>query len=281
MKNAYLTIDVEEWYDLDYLKKFDLNEEVEVIPEIIDFLDLLDELQVKATFFVLANVLDKNADIIKDIVRRGHAVGCHGYDHELLYNKNIEEFGNEIAKAKEKIEEVTNQEVNGYRAACFSMERDKLDVTYESDYKYDSSYIKFEEHPLYRNLDLTGFEKIDDLVYRKNNLFEYEIPTLKIGGYSLPISGGGYLRLFPFWMLRILIKMYEKQQKNFLLYLHPFELTDLKLPFTKEIGWKDRFRASVGRKSNKKKITKVIKLLKSMGAEFRTLDQDVLERVKN
>ncbi|MGI6373318.1 MAG: DUF3473 domain-containing protein [Caldicoprobacterales bacterium] len=96
-------------------------------------------------------------------------------------------------------------------------------------------------------------KKIDDLVYRKGNFFEYEIPTLKIWNYSLPISGGGYLRLFPFWMLKILIKIYAKQHHNFLLYLHPFELTKIDLPFSKEVSWKDRFRASVGRKEKYEK----------------------------
>ncbi|MGI5912938.1 MAG: DUF3473 domain-containing protein, partial [Syntrophomonadaceae bacterium] len=169
--------------------------------------------------------------------------------------------------------------IKGYRAACFSMERDKLDLIAKSGYQYDSSYIKFEQHPLYRNLDLTGFEKIDDLIYRRGNFFEYEIPTLKIKNYSLPISGGGYIRLFPFWVLKSLIKMYAKQHHNFLLYLHPFELTEIKLPFPKEVSWRDQLRASIGRKANLKKVRKIILLLKSMGAQFRALDQDVRERV--
>lgn len=280
MKYAYLTIDIEEWYDLDYLKKYELDKSVEVIPEIIDFLDLLDEYHIKATFFVLADTLERNTDILREIARRGHAIGCHGYDHELLYKKDIDQFTNEVAKAKKIISESINCDVNGYRAACFSMERDKLDSISKLGYQYDSSYIKFEQHPLYRNLDLTGFEKIDDLVYRKGNFFEYEIPTLKISKYSLPISGGGYLRLFPFWILKILIKMYTKQHQNFLLYLHPFELTKIDLPFSKEVSWKDRFRASVGCKRNMRKIGKIIKLLNSMGAEFRTLEQDMKERVE-
>lgn len=279
MKYAYLTIDIEEWYNLDYLKKYELDKSVEVIPEIIDFLDLLDEYHIKATFFLLADTLERSTDILREIARRGHAIGCHGYDHELLYKKDIEQFTNEVLKAKEIISEDINCDVNGYRAACFSMERDKLDSISKLGYQYDSSYIKFEQHPLYRNLDLTGFEKIDDLVYRKGNFFEYEIPTLNIGNYSLPISGGGYLRLFPFWILKILIKMYAKQHHNFLLYLHPFELTKMDLPFSKEVSLKERFRASVGRKGNMKKIRKVIKLLNSMGAEFRTLEQDMKERV--
>src|SRR5699024_4971761 len=113
-----------------------------------------------------------------------------------------------------------------------------------------------EQHPLYRNLDMSGFNKVDDLVYRKGNFFEYEIPTLKLGKYSLPISGGGYLRLFPYWILRFLIKMYSRQKRNFLLYLHPFELTDIKIPFSNEVSWKERFRASIGRKGNLKKLRK-------------------------
>lgn len=280
MKYTYITVDLEEWYDLEYLKEHNVDRSVEVIPEIIDFLDMLDEFQVKATFFVLADNVEKNADIVREIARRGHAIGCHGFDHELLYKKDAEQFKNEVAKAKEIIEQVAKCNVNGYRASCFSMERDKLDIISNLGYHYDSSYIKFEQHPLYRNLDLTGFEKVDDLVYRKDDFFQYEIPTLKVGKYSLPISGGGYLRMFPFWMLRILIKMYAKQKNNFLLYLHPFELTAMELPLPKALSAKDKFRISVGRKSNMKKIRKIIKLLKFMGSGFSTLEQDMKARVK-
>lgn len=279
MKYVYLTVDMEEWYNLDYLKKYNIDKSVEVIPEIIDFLDLLDEFHIKATFIVLADVIDKNTDIIREIVRRGHSIGCHGFDHELLYKKDAKQFEYEAAIAKEKIEKAAKCSVNGYRSACFSMERDKLDIISSLGFSYDSSYIKFEQHPLYRNLDLKGFQKIDDLVYRKGNFFEYEIPTLKIGKYNLPISGGGYLRLFPFWMLHILINKYANQKNNFLLYLHPFELTKMKLPLPKEISLKERFRVSVGRNSNMKKIRKIIKLLNLMGAEFLTLEQDMKARL--
>lgn len=279
MKYIYLTVDIEEWYDLDYLRKYKTDKSVEVIPEIIDFLDLLDELTIKATFNVLADAAEENRDIISEIVRRGHAIGCHGFDHELLYKKDSDQFKKEIALAKGKIEEAAKCRVNGYRSACFSMERDKLDILSELGFNYDSSYIKFEQHPLYRNLDLTGFEKEDDLVYRKGSFFEYEIPTLKIGKYNLPISGGGYLRLLPFPLLRILIRKYAKQKNNFLLYLHPFELTEMKLPLPKDMSFKERFRVSVGRNGNIKKIKKIIILLKSMGGEFRTLDQDMKARI--
>ena len=85
--------------------------------------------------------------------------------------------------------------------------------------------------------------------------------------------------MFPFWMLKILVKKYAKQKNNFLLYFHPFELTPMDLPLPKDLGAKNKFRISVGRKSNMKKIRKVIKLLKSMGSEFLTFEQDMKARV--
>jgi len=280
MRYVYLTVDIEEWYELDYLKDYNFNDTtVEVVPQIIDFLDMLDELGIKATFFIVAEIAEKNADIIREIKRRGHAIGCHGYDHRLLYEKTNEQFLDEITKAKQLIEIVANCEVDGYRAACFSMSREKLEITRKAGFLYDSSKIRFDQHPLYRNLDLTGFVQLDDLVYRNGDFIEYEIPTLKLWKYNIPISGGGYLRLFPFFIMKRLIKMYEKSHENFLLYVHPFELTDIELPLSDNIGFKTRFRCLVGRKHNLRKIRKIVTFLKKQGAEFRTLTYDRKNRL--
>ena len=280
MKYVYITVDIEEWYDLEYLKKYQFEQNVETIPEIIEFLDLLDQLEIKATFFVLVTALNGNLDILKEIVRRGHAIACHGFDHEMLYNKENTRFEKEVSEAKRILEESLDVDIYGYRAACFSMDDAKLDILSKVGYRYDSSYIKFEQHELYGDLNLSNFEKIDDLVHCKKGFVEYEIPTLKIGKFYLPISGGGYLRLFPYPLLLLLIKRFAKYQNNFLLYLHPFELTSIRLPLPKEISLIDRFRVSVGRKRNMKKLKKVLLLLKSMGAEFRTLDEDMKERLE-
>ncbi|TYQ15966.1 UNVERIFIED_CONTAM: polysaccharide deacetylase family protein (PEP-CTERM system associated) [Acetivibrio alkalicellulosi] len=281
MKYVYITVDIEEWYDLDYFKGINLNKNVEVIPEIIDFLDLLDEYKIKGTFFVLANVLERNSDIIREISRRGHEIACHGYDHELLYNKNLNDFKEEVLKAKALLEKCTEREIKGYRASCFSIDRDKLEILKSIGYKYDSSYIKFEHHPLYRNLDLSGYNEIEDLVFVQNDYFEYEIPTHRVFKYSVPISGGGYIRLIPYWLIKVLIKKYAKQKDNFLLYLHPFELTSKEIKLPKEINKKTKFRFEVGRKRNLKKIRKIISFLKTMGAEFRTLEYDMNERLQS
>jgi polysaccharide deacetylase family protein (PEP-CTERM system associated) len=232
---------------------------------------MLDELGVKATFFAVAEHTEKNADIIREIVRRGHEIACHGLDHKLLYEKGDETFREEIAEAKRILERVARRPVIGYRASCFSMDRGKLELLRKAGFLYDSSKITFAQHPLYRYLDLIGFEKVDDLIYRDGEFFEFEIPTLKIQKYSVPISGGGYLRLFPFSLLKALINKYELRHENFLIYVHPFELTAMNLPMPGGLKAASRLRCLIGRKRNLKKLRKLILHLKSKGGEFRTL----------
>ena len=277
--HAWITVDLEEWYDLDYLKKFDLKSSpVRVVPQIFDFLDMLDAEGVKATFFCVANIAGANADILREIVRRGHALGCHGFDHELLTGKTAEQFEREAAEAKRIIEKAAGVPVTGYRASCFTMDRRKLEICRKLGYTYDSSRIRFKQHPLYRDLDLFDFTEAEDLVHIDNGFTEYEVPTLDIGKYSIPISGGGYMRLFPYPVMKILLKMYAKTHRNFLVYVHPFELTACPLPLPKELSAATKFRCLVGRRNNLKKLTKIIRYLKQQGASFDTLENDRKER---
>ena len=279
MNRAWLTVDLEEWYHLDYLdRQTCMGTGVRVVPDIFEFLDMLDAEDVKATFFCVAEIAEENADILMEILRRGHALGCHGLDHVRLTDKSLETFREETRHARDILQGVTGREIRGYRASCVTLERDKLEVLRELGFTWDSSKIRFTQHPLYRNLDLTGFEQPEDLVYVEGDFSEYEIPTLDIGRYSLPISGGGYMRLFPFWLLKILLRMYEKQHQNFTIYVHPFELTRRPLPLPDSVGAKTKFRCLVGRKGNLKKLRKVIRYLKKRGARFETLEQDRKER---
>ena len=125
---------------------------------------------------------------------------------------------------------------------------------------------------------MEGFESPDDLVYVREELTEYEIPTLDILKWSIPISGGGYLRLFPFWLMRLLLTAYAKKHENFTIYIHPFELTDIRLPLPKDLSLVTRFRCLVGRRGNLKKLKKVIRWLQRHGARFMTLEEDRKER---
>ncbi len=60
-------------------------------------LDILDTYNVKATFFVLGSMCEKNGNVLKEIHARKHSIGIHSYSHifSQLY-KNEESFINEV-----------------------------------------------------------------------------------------------------------------------------------------------------------------------------------------
>ena len=279
MKKAMLTVDIEEWYHLEYLDSVEEDRQrVKMVPAVLNLLDLLDEYSIKAVFFVLADIAEEYFDILCEIKDRGHEIGCHGYDHRLLHEMSDEEFSYKAREAKEKLEKLLGKGiVKGYRASCFSLNRSKLDVLKDLGYVYDSSYIRFAEHPLYGEIDMRGYAKEQSLVYSNSGFYEFEIPTLRIFGRNIPISGGGYLRLFPVVVTKALIRKFFKENDNILFYLHPFELTERKIPFSPGIGVKSVFRASVGRKRNMKKLKKIIDWLLGIGVKF-VVPSDLIEQ---
>ena len=53
-------------------------------------LDTLDRAGVKATFFVIGRKAEAHPDLVRDILRRGHAVGLHSYAHDRLFSLRSE-----------------------------------------------------------------------------------------------------------------------------------------------------------------------------------------------
>ena len=63
-------------------------------------LDVLDEYDAKATFFIGGSWADDNVECLKEIASRGHEIGSHGYFHRdhanMSYEENAEEIGNSV-----------------------------------------------------------------------------------------------------------------------------------------------------------------------------------------
>ena len=76
-----------------------------------DILDILDEYEAKATFFVLGNRIPEYDDRIEAIYDRGHEIGCHSYTHELssIY-KSTDALLSEIDKYESKMIKVFGEE---------------------------------------------------------------------------------------------------------------------------------------------------------------------------
>jgi hypothetical protein len=119
------------------------------------------------------------------------------------------------------VEELTGQEVSGYRAPSFSIGAETdwaFDVLVEEGYAYDSSvYPGRRGHPL---VPRRAFE-----VRRAGGvLTEYPIATLRAAGRTLPAGGGAYLRLLPYALVRGGLRQAEREGAPAMFYIHPWEL---------------------------------------------------------
>ena len=79
-------------------------------------------------------------------------------------------------------------------------------------------------------------------VQKSTFIIEFPISTVKVLGTNVPISGGGYFRLFSYSLIkRGLRSINQREHKPFIFYIHPWEL-DFEQPRIKEGSLKSRFR---------------------------------------
>ena len=245
IKNA-LTVDVEDYFQVSAFAKSIKHDEWGSQPLRVEqntqrLLNLFDEAQVKATFFVLGWVADRVPQLVKEIADRGHEVASHGYSHQLIYNQTQEVFREETIRSKKLLEDLSQQPVHGYRAASYSITRESLwalDILAETGFDYDSSIFPIRH-------DRYGIPDAKEVPHRLktpqgHSLVEFPLSTAKIFNYKLPVAGGGYFRLYPYALTRAGLRQVNSRQQPFIFYLHPWEI-DPDQPKI-EAGWFSRFR---------------------------------------
>lgn len=79
-------------------------------------LDVLDEYNIKATFFVVGKTDSYSKDIYKRIVDEGHSLGLHSYSHryDIIY-ESLDNFQSDLFKLQDFLYEVTGYKSNIYR----------------------------------------------------------------------------------------------------------------------------------------------------------------------
>ena len=198
-------------------------------------------------------------------------MGSHTYTHRRPLTLSIDEFRAELSRSKETIEDITQKPADGFRAPCFSIDEARLDAVQQAGFLYDSSRIQFSSHPLYGTLDLDGFTAVSDYIYRRGDFFEFEAPTISILRKNLPISGGGYLRIIPWFVMRRWVTRFCDQHPFYTLYVHPFELSRRKPPMlSHSVPWKTQKRFTIGLGQVAKRLEALIRLLKYKGFTFTT-----------
>lgn len=82
-------------------------------------LDMLDSHQVKATFFIPGVVAEHYPEVVKEIARRGHDIGFHGYLHEESTKTTYEQEDATMHRSEKIIYDLTGRRLpdTGHRAA--------------------------------------------------------------------------------------------------------------------------------------------------------------------
>jgi polysaccharide deacetylase family protein (PEP-CTERM system associated) len=271
MRKCFLTLDLEEWYHLEYARPYAtaIDSQQRFVPGVIPFLERMAQEGIYMTVFVLGSIADQNPGLVKQICEMGHEIGCHGLNHDLVYHMSDRKFRDETTRARDMISDAVGCAILGYRAPCYSMTNSKLDLLWDMGFVYDSSFIRFKQHELYSVLDMSSFEKVESLIYRKGGHYEFEIPTVNILGVSVPISGGGYFRLFPLWLTKALMRKHWLLESNFVLYVHPFEISgSVKLKHAGRLGLANYLRFQIGRRTFLEKLYSYLRFLRSCQVRF-------------
>jgi len=245
IQNA-LTVDVEDYFQVSAFAKSVNQNDWDNYPLRVEkntqrLLDLFDEAQVKATFFVLGWVADRKRSLIEEIAQRGHEVASHGYSHQLIYNQSQRVFREETIRSKLLLEDIVQAPVRGYRAASYSITKDSLwalDILAEAGFVYDSSIFPV-HHDRYGIPDAKETPHVLNTPQGRS-IVEFPLSTAKLFKYKLPVAGGGYFRLYPYALTRAGLRQVNARQQPFIFYLHPWEV-DPDQPNI-EAGWFSRFR---------------------------------------
>jgi polysaccharide deacetylase family protein (PEP-CTERM system associated) len=113
-----------------------------------------------------------------------------------------QEFRADIRHAKSLLEDLTGQPVCGYRAPTYSITEQTLwalELLVEEGFQYDSSIFPI-HHDRY---GIPGAERFPHVIHcAAGDIIEFPPSTARIAGQNLPVAGGGYFRLLPYWLFR-------------------------------------------------------------------------------
>jgi polysaccharide deacetylase family protein (PEP-CTERM system associated) len=221
-----LTVDVEDAVNQAMRNFFhqDMEPTERVYDNTMRLLDLFSEFHVSGTFFILGEVARTHPNLIKEIERRGHELGIHGYSHRRYHSMSREEIREEIIRSKASVEDLTGTEVIGHRAPEFSISGENLwvmELLLDQGIKYDSSIYPVKT-TRYGSADFSqtiNWLELED----GRRIIEAPLSVVKYFGKTVPASGGGSFRAFPYGFTRSAIRKITRSQP-YIFYMHPYEI---------------------------------------------------------
>jgi polysaccharide deacetylase family protein (PEP-CTERM system associated) len=219
-----LSIDVEDWFHVgafeEVIDRDDWDGLTTRVERNVDaILEMLDQAEIKATFFTLGWVAKRHGALMRRIADSGHELASHGWDHTRVFTMDRNRFADDIRRAKSVIEDASGFAVNGYRAPSFSIDNRTpwayLELA-EQGYRYSSSVAPV-AHDHYGWSDAPRFA-FHPLPWAE--LLEIPVTTA-----MLAAGGGGFFRVLPYAFSRWAIRQVNRREgRPAVFYFHPWEI---------------------------------------------------------
>lgn len=274
MQNA-LSVDVEDWFQVGAFERTIRREDWAGLAHRVErntdaVLAMLDETNVKATFFTLGWVAERYPALMRRIVEAGHELASHGYDHARVFTFTPEQFRTDLRKARALLEDAGGEAVRGYRAPSFSIDARTPwahEILAEEGYLYSSSVAPVRH-------DHYGWAESPRFAWRPvagSPLVELPVTTARLAGRTVAAGGGGFFRLLPYGFSRWAIRQVNGQEgRPAIIYFHPWEI-DPDQPRVREAPLRSRFRHYTN-------LSKMAGKLRRLARDFSWTRVDVLAR---
>ncbi len=236
-----------------------------------ELLALLDELGIKATFFIVGMTARAYPELLAPIVAAGHEIACHGDRHLPVSGQTPEELAADLKAARTTIEQLTGVAPIGYRAPAFSITTGAswaFEVLVEQGFEYDSSQ---HDSPRIRGriapasgapheLELPGGRK----------LWEFPVAVWQLKRTTVPVGGASYWSVMPTLFVLGALRRAEPLAG---LYLHPQELDPEPLRISLPDHAHASLRARAGLRAGQRNLARrrAPELLRAIASRFRLI----------
>lgn len=272
-KFAVFTVDAEEFGETECVKYSSLRAEDDMMDGLSRYIDLIEGYGIKGTVFTLLGTAEKYRGLLSELAGKGHEIALHGYRHTAPMLIEPHNFGKETALAKESLSQMFGCEIKGFRAPCFSLDTERLDIIKGLGFAYDASFMNFSPARHHAAPDFSNWNSLADNVYELDGFFEFGLVTGHLFGAKFPASGGGYLRLMSDFLFKPFIRQCIKNADCYVFYLHPFEFSEKRAADLKGAKAYDRFYLTHGISGFVDKVRFLISELAGQGFELVTFSE--------
>jgi len=256
-----MTFDIEDWFHLCGTAILDQQDRWASLESVVEqytrwIVKTLDEYEVKATFFVLGWIAERYPQLVRLIAEHGHEIGSHSYWHQPVYAMSPEDFRDDLQRSINAIKEAADCEVRGFRAPAFSIRPScawAFDAILDCGLSYDASLS-----PVRRAHGGYACPKEAHTLTTPcgASLPELPISSMRLLGRSFAFSGGGYLRVLPWNVIKRGMAQHEAAGGPAVVYLHPWDFA-VDCPVPAMSRW-HRFKCYHGRAGTASKLHRLL-----------------------